>query len=118
MTIGYLLIGLAGGIFGGLLGIGGGTVVVPALVFFYQMTQHKAQGTLLAAFLLPVFILAVLNYYKHGNVDVHAAVLIAVGIFVGGYFGAKFSHMIPDLILKKCFAVFLVFVAAQLFLSK
>ncbi len=118
MTIGYLLIGLAGGVCGGLLGIGGGTIVVPALVLVYHFTQHKAQGTLLAAFLLPVFFLAVWNYYQNGNVDVRAAVLIAVGIFIGGFFGAKLSHMMPELILKRCFAVFLIFVAAQLLISK
>jgi uncharacterized membrane protein YfcA len=118
MIVGYLFIGLAAGILGGMLGIGGGTIVVPALVFFYGLTQHQAQGTLLAASIPPVFILAVIKYYQNGNVDIRAALLIALGIFIGSFFGAKITHTIPDPVLKKGFAVFLLFVAAQLFLSK
>ena len=118
MELGYLLIGTVAGVFGGLLGIGGGIVVVPALIYFFQMTQHKAQGTILAAFLPPVALLAFLRYYQSGNVDLRAACFIALGIFLGGYFGAGLSLSIPELMLKRAFGVFLLFVAAQLILGR
>jgi uncharacterized membrane protein YfcA len=116
--LGYVLIGVAGGVCGGLLGIGGGTVVVPALVYFYGMTQHKAQGTILAAFLPPVALLAAIKYYRAGNVDVGGAALLAAGLFAGGYFGAALSHTMSDTVLKKVFGVFLLFVSAKLLLGK
>ena len=119
MTIfGYLMIGVIAGIFGGLLGIGGGTIVVPALVYFFHMTQHRAQGTLLAAFLPPVALLAVLRYHHSGNVDIAAACFIALGLLIGGYYGAGLSLAIPDVMLKRVFGVFLLLVAAQLILGR
>ena len=114
----YLLIGLGAGIFGGLLGIGGGTIVVPALVYFFHMTQHKAQGTILAAFLPPVAILAVLRYYHAGNVDITAAVFIAAGLLVGGYFGAGWSQSIHEVMLKRIFGVFLLVLSVKYLLAK
>ena len=119
MTIlSYLLIGVVAGIFGGLLGIGGGTIVVPALVYFFQMTQHKAQGTLLAAFLPPVAILAVLRYYKSGNVDLMAACFIALGLLVGGYYGAGLGLAIPEVTLKRIFGVFLLILSVKYIFGK
>ena len=118
MVLGYLLIGVVAGLFGGLLGIGGGTIVVPSLVYFFHMTQHKAQGTILAAFLPPVALLAFMRYYQSGNVDLKAACFIALGIFFGGYFGAGLSLSIPELMLKRVFGIFLLFIAAQLILGK
>ncbi len=118
MTLGYLLIGVAAGVFGGLLGIGGGTIVVPALVYFFHMTQHKAQGTILAAFLPPVALLAFLRYYQSGNVDLKAACLVALGIFLGGYFGAELGLSISEVMLKRVFGVFLLFIAARLLLGR
>ena len=118
MVLGYLLIGVMAGIFGGLLGIGGGTIVVPSLVYFFHMTQHKAQGTILAAFLPPVALLAFMRYYQTGNVDLKAACFVALGIFLGGYFGAGLSLSISEVILKRVFGVFLLFVAAQLILGR
>lgn len=116
--LGYLVIGLVAGIFGGLLGIGGGTIVVPSLVYFFHMTQHKAQGTILAAFLPPVALLAVMRYYKSGNVDITAACFIALGLLIGGYYGAGLSLAIPDATLKRVFGVFLLVLAAQYIFSK
>ncbi|MCG3177098.1 MAG: hypothetical protein MOGMAGMI_02064 [Candidatus Omnitrophica bacterium] len=113
-----LLIGLVAGVLGGLLGIGGGTVVVPALVFFFGLTQHKAQGTILAAFLAPVALLAFLRYYHSGNVDLRLAVWIAAGIFLGGWFGAGISLALPELVLKRVFGVFLIIVAAKLIFGR
>ena len=114
----YLLLGFVAGIFSGLLGIGGGTVVVPALVYLFGMTQHKAQGTILAAFLPPVALLAFLKYYHSGNVDLMAAALVALGIFLGGYFGGTLSLSLSEFALKKVFGVFLLVVAAQLIFSR
>ena len=116
--IGYLLIGLIAGIFGGLLGIGGGTIVVPSLVYFFHMTQHKAQGTILAAFLPPVALLAVMRYYKAGNVDLLAAGVIAVGLLVGGYYGAGLSLAISETMLKKVFGIFLLVLSLQYIFAK
>lgn len=113
-----VLVGLVAGVFSGLLGIGGGTVVVPALVYLFGMTQHKAQGTILAAFLAPVALLAFLRYHHSGNVDLRAAALIAAGIFVGGWFGAGISLALPELVLRRVFGVFLLGVAVKFILGR
>ncbi|MBI4353297.1 MAG: sulfite exporter TauE/SafE family protein [Candidatus Omnitrophica bacterium] len=114
----YVALGGAAGVFSGLLGIGGGTVVVPCLVYLFGMTQHKAQGTVLAAFLPPVALLAFLKYFQSGHVDLKAAGFVALGIFLGSYVGAWASVSLPELLLKRIFGVFLLFVAAQLMLGK
>lgn len=113
-----ILIGLVAGIASGLLGIGGGTIVVPSLVLLFGMTQQKAQGTILAAFLPPVAFLAFWRYYQSGNVDLKIACLLALGIFLGGYFGAGMALSIPESMLRKVFGVFLLIVAARLILGK
>lgn len=114
----FLGIGIVGGILSGLLGIGGGTVIIPLLVLLFGMSQHKAQGTTLASFLPPVAFLAFLKYYQAGNVDLKAAAFIAVGILLGGYLGAMISLSLPELVLKRVFGVFLLIVAGQLILSR
>lgn len=118
MILGYLLIGVAAGVFSGLLGIGGGTIVVPALVYFFGMAQHKAQGTILAAFLPPVAILAVLRYYKAGNVDLLAALIVAIGLLIGSYYGAGLSLSLSESMLKKVFGVFLLAMAIKMIFWK
>ncbi len=114
----YVLLGIVAGIFSGLLGIGGGTVVVPALVYFFHMTQHKAQGTILGAFLPPVALLAFWKYHQSGNTDIKAAIFLALGLFLGAYFGAKISLAMPELLLKRVFAVFLFFIAFRMMTGK
>ena len=116
--IGLVLLGAVAGVASGLLGIGGGTIVVPALVYLFVMTQHKAQGTILAAFLPPVALLAVLKYAQASNVDWKAAMLVALGIFAGSYFGATLSLALPEVTIKRLFGVFLLFVAAKLIWGK
>lgn len=117
-VLGYALVGIVAGVFSGLLGIGGGTVAVPALVFFFGFTQHKAQGTLLASFLLPVVALSVWRYHQAGNVHWFGAAALAAGLLVGGWFGAGLSLSMPETMLKRVFGVFLLFVAAKLLFGK
>ena len=114
----YVLIGLAGGIFSGAFGIGGGTIMVPALVLFFGLTQHQAQGTVLALLMVPVSILAVLRYYQAGNVNVSIAAFMAIGFIAGGLLGAHLVHGISDENLKRAFGVFLVIVGIKMALLK
>ena len=118
MNISYLILGLITGIFGGLLGIGGATIVVPALIFLFGFTQHEAQGTILAAMIPPIGLLAALSYYQAGHVKVWPAVFIAIGFFIGGYFGARIVTYIPDLMLKRLFGVFLLAVSLRMIFIK
>ena len=113
-----LLIGLFAGAFSGLFGIGGGIIVIPALVYLLGYSQHEAQGTSLGLLLPPVGILAVINYYKAGMVDLKAVILMILTFLIGSYFSSKFVVNISDLVLKKIFAVFLLFYAAKLFFEK
>ena len=109
-----LLIGLAAGFMGGLVGIGGGVIIVPALVMLVGMTQHQAQGTSLTMILFPVGILGVLNYYKQGYVDFKYAGLLAVGFFVGSYLGSKYSLSLPQLTVKRIFAIIMIGLAIKI----
>jgi uncharacterized protein len=114
-----ILTGLAAGILGGMVGIGGGIIIVPALVYFLAFSQHQAQGTSLALMLFPVGILGVINYYKKGYVDFRYAGLLAIGFVVGSYLGSKFSLSLPQLTVKKIFAVLMLIVALKmLFIDK
>ena len=114
----YILLGVVTGICGGLLGVGGATVVVPALVLLFGFTQHQAQGTILAAMIPPIGLLAALRYYQAGNVKIGVAALIAIGFFVGGYFGARFVEYIPDPLLKRIFGIFLLFISLMMIFVK
>ena len=116
--LGLLILGVVAGVFSGLLGIGGGTIVVPGLVYLFGMSLHKAQGTILAAFLPPVALLAVLKFSHSGNIDWKAAVFIALGIFLGSYFGAQLSLSLSETALKRVFGVFLIIVAIKLISGK
>lgn len=118
MIILYLILGLVTGVCGGLLGIGGATIVVPALVFLFGFSQHQAQGTILAAMVPPIGLLAAIRYYQAGHVNVQVALLIAAGFLIGGYFGARFVEYIPEIVLKKVFGVFLLLIAARMIFFK
>jgi len=109
-----LLIGLGVGIISGVVGIGGGILFVPALVYLLHMDQYKAQGTSLGALLAPVGLLAFLEYYRRGHADVQVALLLAVGFFVGGYLGAVGAVHIPALMLRRIFALVLIAVGGQM----
>jgi uncharacterized membrane protein YfcA len=116
MSIFFLVLGVAVGVASGMIGIGGGVLVVPCLVYFAHMTQHKAQGTSLAFLLAPIGIFAFWQYYKAGNVDVRAAILLAAGFAVGGWLGGRWAQSIPDLMLKRVFSIALMLVGAQMLL--
>lgn len=114
----YLLIGLAAGIMSGFLGIGGGIIIIPALTMLLGFSQQQAQGTSLALLLPPIGILAVINYYKAGSMNLKAAAFMAITFIVGSYFSSKVAVQIPEQMLKKVFAVFLLFYSMKLFLGK
>lgn len=113
-----LLLGFATGILSGLAGIGGGIIIIPALVYGFHMSQRRAQGTSLGVLLAPIGILAFIEYYKAGNVDVKMAILIALGFVFGGYFGGAWAQTIPQNVLRKMFAVLLAVTAAKMFFQK
>jgi uncharacterized membrane protein YfcA len=114
-TILYLvIIGLLAGFMGGLVGIGGGVIIVPALVLVLGLSQHLAQGVSLAMMLFPVGIMGVLNYYKKGYVDFKYASLIAVGFVLGSYLGSKFSLSLPQETVRKIFAIVMILLAIKL----
>jgi hypothetical protein len=113
-----LVIGLVAGVFGGMFGIGGGLIVIPALVFFMGLTQHQAEGTNLAFMLAPVGFLAVMNYYKSGYVNIKYAVIIAIAFFIGAYFGSVFSMHLSSAVLKKAFGVLIILVGIKMLLGK
>lgn len=114
-----IIIGLVAGMLGGMVGIGGGLVIVPALMYFLAFSQHQAQGTSLGLLVLPVAILAVLNYYKSGYVDFRIVGLLAIGFVVGSYFGSKMALSVPQLTLKRIFAIFMILIALKmLFIDK
>ena len=114
MTWIILIIGVVVGAFSGVVGLGGGILFVPALVWLLHMDQHRAQGTSLGALLAPVGLLAFLEYYRNGNADIRIAALLAVGFFAGGYFGAVGAQHIPDLWLRRVFAVTLILIGGEL----
>ncbi|MEI8279160.1 MAG: sulfite exporter TauE/SafE family protein [Bacteroidota bacterium] len=117
--LGLLAVGLIAGFLSSMVGIGGGTIIVPALVFMFAMSQKMAQGTSLAMMIPPIGILAVINYHKAGQVDFKIAAILCVSFLVGGYFGSKVVLNMDMLIVKKFFAVFLIIIALKyLFLDK
>ena len=117
MSLIYLAIGLAAGLLSGLFGIGGGILIVPALLLVARMAPGTATGTSLGALLLPVGALGAWEYYKNGHVDVRASLLIALGLLVGAFFGARFAQGIDPSTAKRAFAVFLLAVSVRLWVS-
>jgi uncharacterized membrane protein YfcA len=113
-----ILIGLVSGVASGFFGIGGAIILIPALIYLFKFSQHYAQGTALAALLLPVGILAVIKYYKAGNVNIKMALFIGLGFFIGGLIGASFAQAVPSPILKKVFAIMLLCISAYMFFGK
>jgi len=115
---GGLLLGAVVGVVSGLVGIGGGALLIPALALFYGMSQIKAQGTSLATLLLPIGFFAFWEYYKAGEVDIKLAVLIAVGFALGGWLGGMWAQHLPAIVLRRAFALLLVGIAAKMAFGK
>lgn len=115
---GAIILGLFAGGASGLFGIGGGLVMIPALVFFFQLTQHQAQGTSLAVLTLPVVFLGALKYYNEGNVQLKLAAFIAVSFVIGAYGGSILVHKISSPMLKKMFGGLLFVVSIRMILGK
>jgi len=114
----YLLLGLIAGTFSGLIGIGGGTIIVPALIFLFGMSQHLAQGTTLALLVPPIGFLAAWTYYKQGYVDLRIAALICVGFFFGGLLGAKIATKLSNILLERVFGVALLLISLKMIFAK
>ncbi len=114
----YVTLGLAAGMFSGLIGIGGGVIIVPALVFFFRLSQHQAQGTTLALMIPPIGLFAAMDYYRHGYVDLKVAGLICVGFLFGGLIGAKCANLLPNIVLEKLFGFILLFIAFKMIVAK
>lgn len=109
-SITLILIGVVAGISSGVFGIGGGIIIVPALVYLLGFSQHLAVGTSLAVLLPPIGVVAVIEYYRQGNVDLRAALIIALALVVGAWIGAVVGNRIPAELLKLLFGIFLVVV--------
>ena len=118
-TIGILLcVGFIAGMLSGLVGIGGGIIIVPALVYFLGISQHQAQGSVLFMFLFPIGILGVFNYYQAGYVDWKTAFIIASTFIIGSYFGSKISIAMDQTTLKKVFGVIILVLSLKMIFGK
>ena len=115
--VGYGILGLAAGTVSGLLGIGGAIIIIPALVFIFGFSQKMAQGTTLLLMVPPIGLLAALQYYRAGHVDLKAGAIIAALFFVGGFFGAKLADLIDPTLMRKIFAVCLAGISVKMFFS-
>jgi uncharacterized membrane protein YfcA len=113
-----LTLGLVAGVLSGMIGIGGGIVIVPALVYFLGYNQHQAQGTVLFMFLLPIGLLGVFNYYNSGNIEFKTAFIMACTFVAGSYFGSKIAISVDQATLKKVFGGILFLVSIKMILGK
>lgn len=114
----FILLGIFAGALAGMIGIGGGIIIVPALIYLFSFSQKMAQGTTLALLVPPIGILAAWTYYKAGFVDVKAAAFIITGFIIGSFFAARYAVNIEDSLLTKIFGVFLLAVAVKMIISK
>ena len=117
LIFGLLLLGLLAGVFAGMFGIGGGLIIVPALIIIFKFSNLDALGTSLAALIPPVGLLGTAEYYRTGHINIKYAALIALGIFLGAYFGARIVIGLPPALFRKIYAVFLIAVALRMLVS-
>ncbi|MGK7914721.1 MAG: TSUP family transporter [Prochloraceae cyanobacterium] len=113
----YLILGLFAGILSGLIGIGGGVIISPVLIFMFNFSQHQAQGTTLALLVPPISILAAWKYYQQGYVDLKVATLVCLGFFIGSLFGANLAVYISERILRKIFGGALLAIGIKMIFS-
>ncbi|WP_017301602.1 sulfite exporter TauE/SafE family protein [Nodosilinea nodulosa] len=114
----YLLLGLLVGVLSGLIGIGGGVIIVPVLIFGFGLSQHEAQGTTLAMLVPPVGLLAAWTYYKQGYVNFQIAALLCIGFFVGGLLGARLATVLPNVLLEKVFGIAMLAIAIKMIFAR
>ncbi len=110
-------VGLVAGVFAGMFGIGGGLIIVPALLFLLKMKELEAIGTSLAALIPPVGLLGAAEYYRNGFINLRYAGLVAAGLFLGAYFGARIMINLPPELIRRLYAFFLLFIAARMLLT-
>lgn len=116
--LGFVLLGLVAGAFSGLIGVGGGVIIVPALVFVFGLSQHLAQGTTLALLIPPIGLLAAWTYYQEGYVDIHIAGLICLGFLLGGLLGAKLANHLSNVALERVFGVAMLLISLKMIFAK
>ena len=109
-----IAVGLAAGVLSGMFGIGGGVIIVPALIYLVKMKQLEATATSLAALIPPVGLLGAYEYYRTGNIHVVSALIVAAGLFVGAYFGAKITLSLPADMVRRLYAVFLLAISVKM----
>jgi uncharacterized protein len=109
-----LAIGLIAGVFAGMFGIGGGIVIVPALLLVVKMKELDAIATSLAAMIPPVGLLGAMAYYRTGHINIRYAALVALGIFLGAYFGARIMISLPPTLIRRLYGVFLAVMAIRM----
>ncbi|MBU2598893.1 MAG: sulfite exporter TauE/SafE family protein [Actinobacteria bacterium] len=114
----YILIGLLSGTISGLIGIGGGVIIVPSLIYLFKLSQQQAQGTTLALLVPPIGLLAAWTYYKHGFVNLNMAIFICLGFFIGGLIGAKIAIGLSSEILRKLFGFALFLISLHMIFTK
>lgn len=114
----FIVLGLSAGALSGLIGIGGGIMIVPALIFLFGFSQHMAQGTTLAMLIPPIGILAAWAYFRHGYVDLSAALYICVGFFFGGYFGALLATHLSNDLLERIFGIVLLLISLKMIFAR
>jgi uncharacterized membrane protein YfcA len=109
-----VLVGLVAGALSGFVGVGGGIIIVPAMIYFMHMNQMQAQGVSLALLMLPVGVLGVMNYYKAGHIQFNYVLIMAVGFVLGNYFGSKYAMRVPEHKIKFLFSLLMLYVAVQM----
>jgi len=117
-AMGLIVLGLVAGAFSGLIGVGGGVIIVPALIFIFGMSQHLAEGTTLALLIPPIGLLAAWTYYQEGYVDLHIAGLICLGFFFGGLLGAKVANHLSNAALERVFGVAMLLISLKMIFAK
>lgn len=112
-----IFLGICAGMLSGFVGVGGGMIIVPGLIFLLGASQLSAQGTSLAVIILPVGIFGVMNYYKAGHINIQYAAIIALAFVIGSYFGSKYALKVPEHKIKLLFGLFLLYISVRMIYS-